>query len=499
MAHALKSARANSVVGSEESSARDSQATSSAALFGMGEAARARSLRPVFQETIFEFGVVAVMSKGSQRKLRWALLETVIVSAQFLLFPLQFYSWAGFDAAEPVRRAFRLIIPVRINSLPFPAFTAIFWSSVALVLLVLAAASYVGYAFANQDFRFMWPLKFLRFAVANVVGLLYMPLISVFSTSFNCPSRAPAPTATSPSRRPRVLGHHARTTYPVPLQPRPPSHKPFLLISRPCLRRPLLQAHGDVAAGDGLLQGGPGGEREYFSRPHSRVDAAFFLNKSAPRPARALPCAHPPRPHPPRAPSHARHPRPDPSPHGASRSEVLSVVVNLEAVPRLATAVLLLASGALYSFLLLEFYPYHRLACNATYTGVAFLFTWGSLACVVDAAVGAERAPGLHVALLAGAAPAALGAAASWAKFRLRMCTADTDIVARIKRPLHVEIATRFLYEAGPGDEEAAGVGEAIFRAALEKFPSSAFITLACGPRPRPRPPASSTRPSGER
>eukprot|EP00741_Cyanophora_paradoxa_P022538 tig00021491_g21764.t1 len=393
--------------GGDESSAQASSSTASSALFGLGEVAR------LVQETVF--GVVAVMKKGSERKLRWAILETAIVAIQYIFFPLQLFSWDGIAWAEEARRIIRLAVPFRLSSFSFQSYLAVFWTAASVVAACLGVAFYVGYAFAHQDFRFMLPLRLLRFAVSNVVGIAYMPLISVFSSVFNCPA---------PGTSPAV-----HLYFPADLTraaPRP------ALASAPDLPQ-LLFFETDY------YKTGPEGEREYFSRPHSRVDAFFFVN-----------------------------------------NVLLSVLINLEAVPRPVIAVLFVASGALYAFLLLEFYPYHRLGSNQLQTGLAFAFTYASFVCFLDTQMRGAPPVALQAALLAGLVPAFLaGCAVSWARYRLRMCTGEAAAVAALRRPLHVEIAARFVYEAGPEDEEAVQVAEAIYRAGVEKFPASAAPLLA--------------------
>eukprot|EP00741_Cyanophora_paradoxa_P015379 tig00020876_g14845.t1 len=397
------------------------------ALFGLGEVAR------LFQETVF--GVVAVMSRGSQRRLAWAVLEAAIVGLQFLLFPMQLFSWAGLGTiANPVREVLRLAVPFRLSSLRYEIYLGIFWTASALVGLCLATAAYVGYAFARQDFRFMFPLRFLHFAVSRCISLLYMPLISVFSAAWNCPLRS--------SGRPT-----AHNYFPENLICWTGPHIPLMLVS---LAAALLFTAFAFAAAllffePDATKAGPEGEREYFSRPHSRVDALFLLNNVA-----------------------------------------LSVLVNIDSVPPILLGLLFLGSGLAFLYATLSYYPYHRLPANMHQAGVFGAFSYMSLLCVLDAHYG-ERLPGLSYAFLGGTVPAYLaGLAFAWARFRLQMCTGRIDIVRRIKSPLHVEIAARFVFDSAAGagaeadfDEAAVDAANQIFRAGVEKFPGSASVLLA--------------------
>eukprot|EP00741_Cyanophora_paradoxa_P022479 tig00021489_g21705.t1 len=99
----------------------------------------------------------------------------------------------------------------------------------------------------------------------------------------------------------------------------------------------------------------------------------------------------------------------------------------------------------------------------------------------------------LQAALLAGLVPPSSPAARSRGRATAAHVHGEAAAVAALRRPLHVEIAARFVYEAGPEDEEAVQVAEAIYRAGVEKFPASAAPLLAYA-QARP-PPASRPRP----
>eukprot|EP00741_Cyanophora_paradoxa_P022480 tig00021489_g21706.t1 len=108
----------------------------------------------------------------------------------------------------------------------------------------------------------MLPLRLLRFAVSNVVGIAYMPLISVFSSVFNCPApgTSPAVHLYFPADLTRAAPRPALASAPDLPQATDTLPAPSSSSSRRTTTRPGPRA------------------REYFSRPHSRVDAFFFVN-----------------------------------------------------------------------------------------------------------------------------------------------------------------------------------------------------------------------------
>eukprot|EP00741_Cyanophora_paradoxa_P003150 tig00000681_g3059.t1 len=365
-------------------------------------------------------------SKESTKKLRWAVVEFVVVNFQFLVFPFKLFTWPGMDLAGEFRRLLQIFVPLRPAALDFRFYLALFWGAFSLVGISVAAALYVGWAFANQAFRIMWPMKFLRFVVSNCVGILYMPLVSVFSSTFNCPLPGSSSMAHLyfPERLTCWTGEHI-TLFIAGLCA-------AVVFTAFALLAQLLFFEPD------FFRLGPNGEREYFSRPNARVDALFFLNNVA-----------------------------------------LSVLVNLDALPRDLVALVFLACGALLLWLLLAFYPYHRLAVNMNLTGVVAAFVYMSFLCLLDARSG-EPLLGLSIAMLAGFVPAyGAGALASWARYRLKMCTGRVEDISRLKRPVHVEIATRFVYTAPAGDQRSVETADAMFQLGLEKFPGSAGLLVS--------------------
>eukprot|EP00741_Cyanophora_paradoxa_P002568 tig00000605_g2491.t1 len=392
------------------------------AMFGLGEVAR------ILQETIY--GIVAVMSRGKQKRLSYALAEALLVSTLFLLFPLQLFSWPGAGPAlEQVRDGLRLAFPFRSSALSYNQFLGAFWTAVSLIAVSLSTAVYTGYAFATQDFKVMWPLRFLRFVISYFVVILYMPLISLLTKVFNCPlpsgaaGSAPAFHIDFPEMECWTRTHLALFIVACVMAG---SFIVFATITQLLFFEPNFRAVG------------PDGERDLFSRPHSRVDTVFFLLNS-----------------------------------------LLSVLSNVDAVPRDVLAVMYIASGTVMSYLLLNFFPYHRLSANMYQTAVTFAYTYASILCLAERA-GRRGDFGLTVAMAAGLVPAFLaGAAASWLRFRLVLCTGRIADVATIRRAVHIEIAARFVFEAGPGDAEAVEAADAVFRAGIEKFPHSAALLIA--------------------
>eukprot|EP00741_Cyanophora_paradoxa_P009276 tig00001493_g8986.t1 len=411
-----RAAAEGSVVGRDEDGSHEGSGSDSVS-FGVNEASR------VFQETCF--GIAAVMKMGERRRARWVLAEVAFVSIQYLLFPLALFDWGGLGSwAEPVQRVLRAAVPFRLSGMAFGSFAALFYAACAAVALSLLTALHVGLSFARHRFSFIAPLKFLRVFVGPFARLLYMPLLSVFSATFNC--GLPGPDGVSRHAYFEGVecwrGGHAGLAGA--------GGAAALAFTALVLLPQLLVFEDD------FFRPGPDGRPDPLSRPHSRVDALTFACNAG-----------------------------------------LSCLANAgAALPREALPLAFTGSGALHVALFLEFFPYHRPAANAFFTALHAAFAYAALLCALQARY---ALPGLPYAMLAGLpAAAAAGAAASLARYRLAFCrpAAGPAAVQRLRRPLH--IAARFAYER-PEDPEAVEAAEGVYRAGLERFPASAAVLLA--------------------
>ena len=67
----------------------------------------------------------------------------------------------------------------------------VFYFCLAIVVVILVDAFWVGYQFSQNKVRFIFTLKFLRGISDIVIGPLYIPIVAVFAMQLPCPLDTP--------------------------------------------------------------------------------------------------------------------------------------------------------------------------------------------------------------------------------------------------------------------------------------------------------------------
>ena len=136
-------------------------------------------------------GIFFVMSKETHQAFGLTVLAMFIDMGQLTSFALPDPSF--FDMAfTPNLRAFAAITKL------FQFEKLLFSSSgqqdiqIGFVLVVVCSlllnVAYVGYSWVHQNFQYIWTVRLLRKTAAFLVGIGYIPIVSVLASAFQCSS-----------------------------------------------------------------------------------------------------------------------------------------------------------------------------------------------------------------------------------------------------------------------------------------------------------------------
>eukprot|EP01133_Synstelium_polycarpum_P005295 gene5295-6138_t len=138
------------------------------------------------QTTNSVFSILYAMVDGNIFPKIFIILSTIIEFIELISFAFyrSYFPW-------PTELRFMSYIYSVITKTPlssYSTFNIFFWLSQAIFYLALANTVFVAYHFHRKNYRFLLPIKTLRIFVAGLVTFLVIPLVSLWSISFNCRS-----------------------------------------------------------------------------------------------------------------------------------------------------------------------------------------------------------------------------------------------------------------------------------------------------------------------
>ncbi|KAA0165235.1 hypothetical protein FNF28_03516 [Cafeteria roenbergensis] len=137
------------------------------------------------------FGVLFVMAKDASMQRLFAIFMMVLDFLQMMSFPLSqspTLPWQHSSVLSEFSSALSVLSVGRAISLMGAGVTlgsfyiALFW-----IFGLLGCAVWVGYSFARESFRVVWPIKLLRTTAQLSTTALFIPLVSVLTNIFRCP------------------------------------------------------------------------------------------------------------------------------------------------------------------------------------------------------------------------------------------------------------------------------------------------------------------------
>lgn len=133
-------------------------------------------------------GVLFTMSKKPSKSMPLAILAMVIDFLQLSSFALPQREELDYRLPSLMAMLAETLSYSRVGyqltkAFGVPPILIVFLSLVSLEMLNVA---YVGYAWIKKDFKHLWTIKVMRATISLFVGVLFIPILSVFSNVFTC-------------------------------------------------------------------------------------------------------------------------------------------------------------------------------------------------------------------------------------------------------------------------------------------------------------------------
>eukprot|EP01137_Pigoraptor_chileana_P018634 Opistho-2@78428 len=133
----------------------------SSALPGFGVRRRSRFSRALESAKNGLFGILFVMAKDATVSPLLAVIEMVIDFVQLLAFPFSAYH-QDFPWNRSQTSWFESFVRPFVFETYLDKNRSVFYVVIAIIVLLLANAAFVGYSFSRSKYRMMWTLKLLR-------------------------------------------------------------------------------------------------------------------------------------------------------------------------------------------------------------------------------------------------------------------------------------------------------------------------------------------------
>ena len=134
------------------------------------------------------FGVLFTMSKKPSKSMSLAVLAMVIDFLQLSSFALPHKDELDYNFGPMLAVLAETVSYSRFGLQLKNAFGVfpILLVFLSLVTLELLNVAYVAYAWVKKDFKHLWAIKVMRATISLFVGILFIPILSVFSNVFTC-------------------------------------------------------------------------------------------------------------------------------------------------------------------------------------------------------------------------------------------------------------------------------------------------------------------------
>ncbi|EAS07526.3 PAS domain S-box protein (macronuclear) [Tetrahymena thermophila SB210] len=138
------------------------------------------------------FGVLFQLLKDVEPSIWIARLLSFIQLLQVLYFPFHRelkHAWYYDSIANGIEQFlsyFQLITYLKNSS--WTAYITVFYTCVALVILIIIDIFYISYSFTKKNQAFSWPIYSLRTLLSLIVTVLFMPLLDFFLSIISCQS-----------------------------------------------------------------------------------------------------------------------------------------------------------------------------------------------------------------------------------------------------------------------------------------------------------------------
>eukprot|EP00698_Gefionella_okellyi_P004335 TRINITY_DN14010_c0_g1_i1.p1 TRINITY_DN14010_c0_g1~~TRINITY_DN14010_c0_g1_i1.p1 ORF type:complete len:1755 (-),score=433.27 TRINITY_DN14010_c0_g1_i1:30-5294(-) len=134
------------------------------------------------------FGVVHTMVKDNAM---FAKIDfSVVVIDFFQLIAFAFATEIPIHPSLNWWRSFTLFFQLASLHDTYDIYIRYFIATVALITIAVADSVYVAYAFQKRKFNRLWPIQLLRFLVAIMVTLLFIPLLHILIVGLECEMEA---------------------------------------------------------------------------------------------------------------------------------------------------------------------------------------------------------------------------------------------------------------------------------------------------------------------
>ena len=128
------------------------------------------------------FGITFLMLKSEQDSTLQLLIIRFVQACQ--LFSLVFnpginFPWRGY-AVYTYFQGFLQVFQIAYwcTFVEWAPYLIIFYSAVGIVILIVIDIFYAVYTFTHKKIAVMWPLRLLRYTLALLVTVLFMPFVS---------------------------------------------------------------------------------------------------------------------------------------------------------------------------------------------------------------------------------------------------------------------------------------------------------------------------------
>eukprot|EP00741_Cyanophora_paradoxa_P024901 tig00000317_g24042.t1 len=182
---AARSDGGGSVMGGRRPSMAGSSSAPGLGLPGLG--GEKRLSRKDLEEAVFS--VLYVMRAQESANVRLTVLNVIVDFLQLLVFPLDGskYNWWNPPYVANVVRGILNALPYNfLNYAPYHVYAIVYGLVVALVAASVADAAWVLHSFRKNHFRFMWPVKLLKLAIALFFQSLYLSSVAILLRALDC-------------------------------------------------------------------------------------------------------------------------------------------------------------------------------------------------------------------------------------------------------------------------------------------------------------------------
>eukprot|EP00741_Cyanophora_paradoxa_P005397 tig00000881_g5233.t1 len=358
------------------------------------------------------FGVVFLMMKETERKKWLAIAEIVAFNLWFLFFPLTVFTYGRFAPGSAFVPLGEAMSYPFLRYWDYTDYSVVYWVSVVLVLLVTANLAFVTWIFQRQKFRFKDPIVYLRYWANACTSWLAAPLLLILSQVYNCPLSG---------------GRHVN--FPQ-LECWSMAHIPLVVIAAVAS---LALVIFTLSMAVFYYEPDPRKEHVFTARPHTRAD---FIAQVA--------------------------------------LYVMCIEYSITILPEWVFGATYLVAGLAVLWSMLQMFPYYCQWVNYVRIGVASTFTWCAILVLAESQYAEWQGNNLTLAfILGGLAAPALGVAFARWRFHTRYCTGALEGL-EMKKPWHVELATRFLLE--DRSQQSLELAEDIFLEGVDRYQTSANV-----------------------